>query len=139
MADLISSRLSTLIKYLISSNQVHNQRVFCDRIKIGTREISSMVNGKRNISERTIRKIANTFPEVNANWLLTGEGEMLKSEQAAAAPAAGSAASTPPMGDDIRKLRDEISRLSGEVAELRKVILAQNSQLIELLKSEKSR
>lgn len=64
---------------------------------------------------------------------------MLKSEHVAAAPAAGSTASTPPMSDDIRKLRDEISRLSGEVAELRKVILAQNSQLIELLKSEKSR
>nr|DAN87907.1 MAG TPA: hypothetical protein [Caudoviricetes sp.] len=111
--------------------------------KIGLKRAQAIYDiqkGKtKGISKQMSSKIISVFPEINRVYLLTGEGEMLKSEHVAAAPAAGSTASTPPMSDDIRKLRDEISRLSGEVAELRKVILAQNSQLIELLKSEKSR
>lgn len=123
--------LLALIDYYSGGNKAD----FARKIDVKPQTISSWI--ERDSFD--IEKIYSKCVEISANWLLTGEGEMLKSEQAAAAPAAGSAASTPPMGDDIRKLRDEISRLSGEVAELRKVILAQNSQLIELLKSEKSR
>lgn len=139
MTKPINSRLSEFIKYLLDSKKVRRQVEISEITGIRDCEISSMKSGSRNITDKTVRIFANCFAELNPDWLLTGEGEMLKSEHVTAAPAAGSAASTPPMGDDIRKLRDEISRLSGEVAELRKVILAQNSQLIELLKSEKSR
>ena len=132
-------RFTAVIEQLIVSGKVDNRVDFGKKIDKSKSQISQMEAGTLSVSAKTVHKIVNKFPEINGDWILSEEGEMLKSEHVAAAPAAGSATSTPPMGDDIRKLRDEISRLSGEVAELRKVILAQNSQLIELLKSEKSR
>lgn len=34
----------------------------------------------RDLSQRTIEKILNFYTDINKSWLLTGEGEMLKSE-----------------------------------------------------------
>jgi len=34
-----------------------------------------------SIKEKTIKKITDVYPELNVNWLKTGEGEMLKSDQ----------------------------------------------------------
>ena len=41
--------------------------------------VSKMGDGTRR---STLDKISNTFPELNTNWLLTGEGEMLKEDDA---------------------------------------------------------
>lgn len=37
-------------------------------------------NGRNNISPELAKKIQKRYPELNYNWLLTGEGSMLKSE-----------------------------------------------------------
>lgn len=101
-----------------------------------------MEAGTLSVSAKTVHKIVNKFSEINGDWLLTGEGEMLKSEHVAAAPAAGSDASTPPMGDDIRKLYDVIDRLTQEIWLQRKEIAEirqQNNRLLDLLDVKKSR
>lgn len=41
--------------------------------------VSKMGDGTRR---RTLEKISNSYPELNINWLLTGEGEMLKNSNA---------------------------------------------------------
>lgn len=40
--------------------------------------IYNILSGKVRMSPKTIDKISDTFPELDINWLLTGEGEMLK-------------------------------------------------------------
>tara|TARA_R100000687_G_C6397763_1_gene140334 strand:- start:319 stop:804 length:486 start_codon:yes stop_codon:yes gene_type:complete len=40
-------------------------------------------NGRNNISPELAKKITKRYPELNYNWLLTGEGEMKKGEAAA--------------------------------------------------------
>ena len=45
---------------------------------IAPTNFNKMLNGGQNITDKTLRKIANKFPELNETWLLTGEGEMLK-------------------------------------------------------------
>ena len=40
---------------------------------------TSGTGGKRGIGLNIIQKIVNKFPDINLNWLITGEGEMLKS------------------------------------------------------------
>lgn len=41
--------------------------------------IYDLINGKtKSISNKLIRSITNTYPQFNDQWLLTGEGEMLK-------------------------------------------------------------
>lgn len=41
---------------------------------------SGWVSGNRGIGKNVIDKILSKFPEVSSNWLLSGEGEMLKSK-----------------------------------------------------------
>ena len=41
--------------------------------------IYDLINGKtKSISNKLIRSITNTYPQFNDQWLLTGEGDMLK-------------------------------------------------------------
>ena len=86
----------------------------------------------KDLSMKNIERILNFYKNLNRVWLLTGEGEMLKSEHVAAAPAAGSDASTPPMGDEIRKLYDVIDRLTQEIWLQRKEI----AEIREFLKTK---
>ena len=55
-----------------------SQNALAEILSTSQSAISSMCNGKRNISKNTIYKLSNAFPDLNSEWLLTGEGEMLK-------------------------------------------------------------
>lgn len=49
-------------------------------IRMGMDSNSTIVriaNGKVNPSYEVLKKMAEAFPEINFNWLITGEGEML--------------------------------------------------------------
>lgn len=126
--------LLALIDYYSGGNQTN----FAKKIDVKPQTISSWISR----DSFDIEKIYSKCVEISANWLLTGEGDMLKSEHVAAAPAAGSAASTPPMSDDIRKLYDVIDRLTQEIWLQRKEITEirqQNNRLLDLLDVKKSR
>ena len=57
----------------------------CARIiGIEKADFSRMMSGKRNVSQRCIDNLLAHFPEINEEWLLTGDGEMLKSNSAVA-------------------------------------------------------
>ena len=69
---------------------------FANKIKIGHQVLNRCFNiDKRSgkypkPSEKIISAIKKSLPEVNADWLLTGEGEMLKSESNTANESAAS-------------------------------------------------
>lgn len=44
-------------------------------VNLSNGAVSKMGDGTRR---STVDKISNTYPELNTNWLLTGEGDMLK-------------------------------------------------------------
>lgn len=48
--------------------------------KLGTSQptISALLSGKRKLSNGMVARIGNAFPDLNIDWLLTGEGGMLK-------------------------------------------------------------
>lgn len=83
MQDNVKQRL---IQYLAHLNI--GQKAFAERAGLS----SGFVNSIRvSIQPKTLKKISETYPELNIPWLLTGEGEMLrqvKSENAANASAA---------------------------------------------------
>lgn len=54
-----------------------NSGEFALKAGIDPRNYSSIETGKRAIGDRVMRDICNAF-DVNIDWLLTGEGEMLK-------------------------------------------------------------
>ena len=73
-----SERLKQAFVYTKNQRYVRNQQDFTERLGIDKASMSQMINGHRSIANEVFTKIANTFPFFNINWLLTGEGEMLK-------------------------------------------------------------
>lgn len=59
----------------------YNLSVNAFATKIGANQvtINQQMNGDRKVSLDTISKIVNSFDLISSQWLLTGEGEMLKS------------------------------------------------------------
>lgn len=52
--------------------------------KIGMQQVSlwRQLNDQRKISLETLLAVAETYPEIDANWLLRGNGSMLKDNEA---------------------------------------------------------
>lgn len=65
-------RIKTLIAYLGLST-----RAFA--IKCGLRQntLSNQLNGMRELSLSTVAAILDAYPEVSAEWLMRGDGQML--------------------------------------------------------------
>lgn len=73
-----NERLKQAFMYTKNQRYVRNQQDFTERLGIDKASMSQMINGHRSVANEVFAKIANTFPFFSINWLLTGEGEMLK-------------------------------------------------------------
>lgn len=72
----IANRIKVIVGYTrLTSN------AFAKTVGIDPANLSKMLNGKQPISEKTLRKIQAAFPELNMEWLRTGEGEMLRTKE----------------------------------------------------------
>lgn len=71
-------QLKKLIFCLKELRLVHNQSEFSEIIGISTGYMSQLLSGNRDVSKKIVNKIHDKFPVINPAWLLTGEGEMLK-------------------------------------------------------------
>lgn len=50
---------------------------FAELINVQRSAISHLISGRNNPSLEMIRKILSVYPEINAEWLLTGKGNMI--------------------------------------------------------------
>lgn len=71
----LNERISKVIEY---SNLSPSE--FADSIDVQRSSISHITSGRNKPSLEFIIKIKSSFPEILWDWLVTGEGEMLKSE-----------------------------------------------------------
>lgn len=55
-----------------------NAAEFADRIGVQRSNISHILNGRNNPGAQFLEKLLVAFPDLNADWLITGRGEMLK-------------------------------------------------------------
>jgi len=53
---------------------------FADIIDIQRSRISHIMSGRNNPSIEVVTHIIEKFPEINLNWLMTGNGEMLNNQ-----------------------------------------------------------
>jgi transcriptional regulator with XRE-family HTH domain len=70
----ISERLASIVD--IEKNQAE----FCRKTGIGRATLNQIIRGNRNMSSSTIEMVLKAFPKLNARWLITGEGEIWKSD-----------------------------------------------------------
>jgi len=99
---------------------------FCDSIGVSNSYVSSM---RRSIAPDKIRGIASVYPELNMDWLLYGEGQMLK-------PMAGLSASqsTAGVSSEAEKWRLEVVALQQALSDCRQSVSdlqLKNEKLIE--------
>ena len=71
----LNERISKVIEY---SNFTSSE--FADEIDVQRSSISHITSGRNKPSLEFIIKIKSRFPEILWDWLVTGEGEMLKSD-----------------------------------------------------------
>lgn len=68
---------------LIRKNKGLTQQEFANQLEVSTATIASVENGSRDIPKALMKSLVKKFG-INANWLLTGEGEMFQSEASSA-------------------------------------------------------
>lgn len=99
--------------YLYESGAIHTKKDLAEKMKVSRGSVQYAYAGNESyLNESFLKKFAKTFEAINLDWLLTGDGEMLKKAQEA------------PKTNGMTNSSDEnISKL-----------LEQNKELIEVLK-----
>ncbi len=69
----MTERILTIIKYFNLSPSD-----FAEAIGVQRSSISHLISGRNKPSLEFIQKIFSRFPEINPEWMLTGNGDMLK-------------------------------------------------------------
>lgn len=77
---LENQRFIDVINFLKSEGLVYNDVDFSQKVGKARSYVSEVKNGKRPISDIFVHSITEAFPIIQSDWLLTGEGSMLKSE-----------------------------------------------------------
>lgn len=133
----MNQRLKILIAELRKRKKVYSQAEFAEIVGISRTQFSEIVTGKRKLSDKAIHKIVAAIPDINEDWLRSGDGEMLKSHSANAENHSISIAGEEIKENKINVNTDEtIAMLVAEVAAQRKLtekVLEQNSDLIAII------
>lgn len=67
------------IKLIMDSEQL-TPSAFADKLQLGRAVISHILNGRNNPSLDVVTRILSKMDNINPDWLLTGSGNMYKSE-----------------------------------------------------------
>jgi hypothetical protein len=73
-----NKRFKEMIAYLKEQRYVRNQQDFTERISSDKSTVSQIMNDKLSIPNNMFGNIAKAFPFISTDWLMTGEGEMLR-------------------------------------------------------------
>ena len=83
------------------------------------------------ISQENISKLITSYPELNANWLLTGQGDMLRGQSAPEVAPPPSEPAFPGFIEKIQELSVKVGRLEAENEHLRAAIEAKQREIEE--------
>lgn len=77
----LNAEISARIAQLVQIKTANNQTNFAESTNISKGQISNIIARKHSPGFGSLTKILKAYPDVNARWLLMGEGGPLKSEQ----------------------------------------------------------
>ena len=139
--SIMNQRFKEIADELKNQRKVYTYADLARILDVPRGDLSQMMSGKRKVSKRCVSNLLANFPEINEDWLLSGEGEMLKDTSAIADNHSISIAGEEIKENNIRVNTDEtIASLIAEVAAQRRlteIALQQNSDLIALLGQRK--
>lgn len=133
----MNQRVRLVVNDLKERRKIYSDADCARLIGIEKADFSKMMAGKKPITQRSVGRLLAQFPEINEEWLRTGEGEMLNSHSASAENHSISIAGEEVKENKINVNTDEtIAMLVAEVAAQRKLtekVLEQNSDLIAII------
>lgn len=136
----MNQRLKDLIDEFKRQRKILNQAEFAQLVGISRTQFSEIVTGKRKLSDKAIHKITSSLPELNENWLRTGDGEMfidsVYSQYSSPTVIADDHSTAIAGNKNVVNADQTIAMLVAEVAAQRKVtekVLEQNSELLALV------
>lgn len=133
----MNQRFRAVTNELKKLRKVYSDADLARILGISRGEMSNVMSGRRPVSKRIVDNLTTHFPEIDKEWLLTGDGEMLKSHSASAENHSISIAGEEIKENKINVNTDEtIAMLVAEVAAQRKLtekVLEQNSDLIAII------
>jgi len=110
MTNTVNERINQIkVKFFGEERGSHKQ--FIERVGVASNTASNWIKDGYNIGKDVIAQILKAFPEVDARWLILGEGNMLKS---ASSGTPLSSDKEQEYKDTIRELEAEINQLKGE-------------------------
>lgn len=114
-----------------------------ERIGAGkSTQLYNIANGKTlTISRKFAKMICDTFPEINYDWVLTGEGSMFCKDESTLEETYQQPTSQSPdysgvllnILNTITVLNQEVSRLSKEIVQLRSTVTVQSQRIDSLV------
>ena len=137
----MNQRLRKVVNELKNQRKVYSDADFARIVDIPRGDLSQMMSGKRKVSKRCVSNLLAEFPEINEEWLMTGEGEMLKNTSAVAENHSISIAGEEIKENKINVNADEtIAMLIAEVAAQRRLtekVLEHNTELIAIIANKR--
>lgn len=115
-------RFLTLYEYLVNNKIVRNQQHFCDVVETNKTDVSLIKTGRKNPSDKLLRKVCESYDFVSPQWLLVGEGEMLTRQ---------------PTLSDIRAYKDEQPFEDGMADKKRSACTDETSRLLAIIEGYK--
>lgn len=105
------ARLNEAYKFLYHKGIVHSIRELAEKMDKARPSVSRALNGVEGyVTEKFLSTFCGAFPEINPDWLLTGEGEMLTQPERPATVAVSV--------DLLERLYGELHALRQEVGDL---------------------
>ncbi|MGV8139502.1 MAG: helix-turn-helix domain-containing protein [Mangrovibacterium sp.] len=105
---------------------------FADAISVQRSNITHILHGRNNPGFQFITKMLEKFPDINARWLLTGEGEMIVQERSENPPDLFSALNTKP-GEMTESARRETTGNAQPMPEILQPVNSERNKTIELI------
>ena len=139
--SIMNQRLRKVVNELKNQRKVYSDADFARIVDIPRGDLSQMMSGKRKVSKRCVSNLLAEFPEINEEWFMTGEGEMLKNTSAVAESHSISIAGEEIKENKINVNADEtIAMLIAEVAAQRRLtekVLEHNTELIAIIANKR--
>jgi transcriptional regulator with XRE-family HTH domain len=97
----INSRFLNTYNFLLNSRLVTNKADFAKKLGISNSMITDISKNRTKPGLSVLRNIVLNFPEINIEWLIAGEGEMLKKDVKSASTPVPNEGKTPRSLDQI--------------------------------------
>ena len=101
------------LKQIIDFHGLSNNR-FAEKIGVSSAQMSHMLNGK-NFGVSNLLNIISAVPDINGDWLLSGEGELLKQPLS---DKQSESVIVAHLKEQLKELKDENKALNREIGKL---------------------